>query len=170
MLGRKSRRKAREAKKATEETEDDNRSTTEASEEEDEETVKMSLFQRLFSPGSVETDVSDDDDDDSQSGTSLGSGTQYSEDLSESTEGQDESTCEYSATSSLIKFDKDLRARHRAACKYMTVGREYRSSSFVTLPNNSMTKSSVLIGIRVLIFLDRCFVAERQTSQGHQNF
>lgn len=78
---------------------------------------RMSLFQRLFTPESVETDVSDD----SESG-SLDSATHFSEmSGSEEDEENDESTAEPSTTSTMIKFDRDLRARHRGACKNMTV-------------------------------------------------
>ena len=78
---------------------------------------RMSLFQRLFAPESIETDVSGD----SESG-SFDSATNFT-DMSDGSEDEenDESTGEPSATSTMIKFDRDLRARHRGACKNMTV-------------------------------------------------
>ena len=44
-------------------------------------------------------------------------------DEDEESDANDESTAEASQTSTLVKFDRDLRARHRAACKNMTVRR-----------------------------------------------
>ncbi|KAG7354995.1 tetratricopeptide repeat family protein [Nitzschia inconspicua] len=83
---------------------------------------KMSLFHRLFAPGSMETDVSDDSQYDSQDSRSQYTDMTGSLDEDEE-DGHDESTGEPSASSTLIKFDRELRARHRAACKNMTSGK-----------------------------------------------
>ena len=82
---------------------------------------RMSLFHQLFAPDTMETDVSEDSQFDS-----LGSASQYTDmtgsiDEDDESEANDESTGEASQTSTLIKFDRDLRSRHRAACKNMTV-------------------------------------------------
>lgn len=87
---------------------------------------RKSMFQRLFAPDSVETDVSAEDDDDYShrtDGHSLDSATYYGSDDS----GSDDETDEPSATSTLLKFDRDLRARHRGACKNMTNGKYARA-------------------------------------------
>jgi hypothetical protein len=83
---------------------------------EDKEEGRMSLFQRLFAPESIDTDASGDSD----SG-SLDSATHFSDMSGSDDEDNDDSTQQASATSSMIKFDRDLRARHRGACKNMTV-------------------------------------------------
>jgi hypothetical protein len=88
--------------------------------EEKESKKHMSLFQRLFAPESLETDVSGDSD----SG-SLDSATHFTDDASGSDEENDESTGEPSTSSSAIKFDRELRARHRGACKNMTVRKTF---------------------------------------------
>lgn len=83
---------------------------------------KMSLFDRLFAPDSMESDVSEDSQFDSVDSRSQFSDTTESVDEEEDVRGEgDDSTGEPSATSTLIKFDRDLRARHRTACKNMTV-------------------------------------------------
>lgn len=79
---------------------------------------KMSLFHQLFAPGSLETDISEDSQFDS-----LGSASMYS-DMSGSLdeeEEEEESAAEVSDTSTQLKMDRELRARHRSACKNMTV-------------------------------------------------
>jgi hypothetical protein len=98
----------------------DDKTTTDISEEAPPDQGKMSLFHRLFAPGSMETDVSEDSQYDSQDSRSQFTDMTGSLD-EEDEEGHDDSTGEPSATSTLIKFDRDLRARHRAACKNMTV-------------------------------------------------
>jgi hypothetical protein len=118
MMGRKQSSVSKEKSK-----EDEGTTASAASEEPQEEEVgRMSLFHRLFAPDTMETDVSEDSQYDS-----LGSASQYTDvtgsidDEDDDSEVNDESTGEASQTSTLIKFDRDLRARHRAACKNMTV-------------------------------------------------
>jgi hypothetical protein len=101
-------------------TRDDDKTGTDVSDDDGGETAKTSLFHRLFAPDSIETDVSEDSDYDSQDSHSLCTDGTGSHDEDED-EDNDDSTGEPSATSTLIQFDKDLRARHRAACKNMTV-------------------------------------------------
>ena len=75
------------------------------------------FFNRLFSPGTIETDVSGEDYDTEIEG-SVGSATYYTDITGQSDDSSDES----SMGSTVIRFDKDLRAKHRNACKNMTVG------------------------------------------------
>ncbi len=99
----------------------------------------MSLFQRLFAPESIETDVSGD----SESG-SLDSATHFTDMSGSEEEDNDESTAEPSTTSTAIKFDRDLRARHRGACKNMTVRKLYRPyHEFKLIPGVAMHFDSV---------------------------
>jgi len=82
------------------------------------------FFDRLFSPGSIETDYSGDSDFDG----SVDSETIYTNmtgaSHSEDSEGLTE---ESSVGSTLIRFDKELRAKHRSACKSMTIGKYARA-------------------------------------------
>jgi len=74
---------------------------------------KGSMFQRLFAPMSADTSVSSASDErslESHSNVSMMSG---------SSNGSDESSC--SSSRSAQRFDRELRAKHRGACKYMTV-------------------------------------------------
>jgi len=81
------------------------------------------FFGRLFSPGTVDTDVSGSGDD-SQSDGSFGSRTFCSNtDISASETETDMSSSEESTSSDLIRFDRELRAKHRGACKNMTSGK-----------------------------------------------
>jgi hypothetical protein len=82
-----------------------------------------SLFQRLFAPGSLESEFSDDELSETES---MDSGTQFT-DMSGSVDSDSDSddSTEPSATSTQLKLDRDLRARHRAACKNMTVSVYY---------------------------------------------
>lgn len=80
------------------------------------EEEEMGFFERLFAPGTIDTDVSDDEDDET--------GTLYTDYTGES----DGDTYESSHGSTVIRFDKDLRAKHRSACKNMTVGTTHEES------------------------------------------
>lgn len=93
----------------------DTRSLT-ASESEEEvevEEVKASIFQRLFAPASAGTSYSQDDDGSAESEANLST-------LSVSTASHDTRDEETEKTG-LQKFDRELRTRHRGACKNMTV-------------------------------------------------
>lgn len=82
------------------------------------------FFSRLFfSPGSVDTDVSgsDDDGDESQSEGTLGTRTYCSTVSASETESDMSGSDEDSTSPDLIRFDRELRAKHRGACKNMTV-------------------------------------------------
>jgi len=84
------------------------------------------FFSRLFfSPGSVDTDVSgsDDDDDESQSEGTLGTRTYCSTVSASETESDMSGSDEDSTSPDLIRFDRELRAKHRGACKNMTGGK-----------------------------------------------
>ena len=72
-----------------------------------------SIFHRFFAPASIDTSVSSDGEDDH----SQGSDSSHSS-LSKSSEDTGESSC----SSTAQRFDRDLRSKHRAACKHMTVG------------------------------------------------
>ena len=93
-----------------------------------EKNEKKNLFQRLFSQDSDETEASDDDDDDDDHADdkTYGSGASatYYESDSDSDSDEEEHTEGPSTTaSSLLAFDRDLRARHRIACKNMASGK-----------------------------------------------
>ena len=75
------------------------------------------FFDRLFSPGTIETDVSGDDG--SEFDESVDSHTIFT-DITGHSEFSDEVSQETSGTA-LALFDKELRAKHRNACKNMTV-------------------------------------------------
>ena len=82
------------------------------------------FFGRLFSPGTVDTDVSGDDDSES-AGTSDDSATFLTDEKLSASESESDMSSdgdEASTSSSLIRFDRELRAKHRSACKNMTVG------------------------------------------------
>lgn len=80
------------------------------------------FFNRLFSPGTIDTDVSGEDYDTEIEG-SVGSATYYTDITGRSDGSSDES----SMGSTVIRFDKDLRAKHRNACKNMTIGKYGRA-------------------------------------------
>jgi hypothetical protein len=85
--------------------------------ESEEEAKAGSIFQRLFAPASVGTSYSQDDDGSAGSETHLST-------LSASTASHDSSDGETENQDSKVdlqKFDRELRARHRGACKNMTV-------------------------------------------------
>jgi hypothetical protein len=115
--------KSKQATMSENKAKEDNKSVTDVSDDEIVEQGKTSLFQRLFAPDSVETDVSDDSEYDSQDSRSHFTDVTGSHDEDDDEE-HDDSTAERSTTSSVIQFDKDLRTRHRAACKNMTVSQE----------------------------------------------
>lgn len=74
-----------------------------------------SIFERLFAPASLDTSVSSDSNgDQSQDSRS------YVSSLSGSSEGTDDDTS-CSSLRSVQRFDRRLRAKHRSACKSMTV-------------------------------------------------
>jgi hypothetical protein len=91
----------------------DTRSLATAESEEEVEEVKASIFQRLFAPASAGTSYSQDDDGSAESEANLST-------LSVSTASHD-SRDEESEKTGLHKFDRELRTRHRGACKNMTV-------------------------------------------------
>lgn len=91
-------------------------------EDEDKESGKASMFERLFAPHSVGTSVSSESDDDDHS---LGSQSNQST-ISGSSEESGESSV--SSVDSIQRFDRELRAKHRAACKNMTVSDDSRTS------------------------------------------
>ena len=127
--------------------EDEPTTVSDASERPQEQAGRMSLFHRLFAPDTMETDVSEDSQFDS-----LGSASQYTDmsgsiDEYEESDANDESTAESSQTSTLVKFDRDLRARHRAACKNMTV----RKTDSVCGGNSAAHQSCALT-----LFLFKC--------------
>jgi hypothetical protein len=87
--------------------------SVESQESADQETGKVgSMFQRLFAPLSADTSVSSDSDDD----RSLGSNDST---ISGSSSESGQSSC--SSMQSIQRFDRELRAKHRRACKNMTV-------------------------------------------------
>ena len=96
------------------------------------EEEEVGFFDRLFSPGTIDTDVSGDED--TEFDGSLGSGTIYTD----MTGRSDEDSDDFSTVSTLMRFNKELRAKHRSACKNMTVGTYlsqllFRSRSIVCL-------------------------------------
>jgi len=76
------------------------------------EEEEMGFFESLFAPGTIDTDVSGDEYD-TELDNSVDSGTIYS---------GSEGFTEESDASAVMRFDKELRAKHRSACKNMTVG------------------------------------------------
>jgi len=70
------------------------------------------FFDRLFNPGTIDTDISGESEFDE----SVDSQTIFTD------QSSDEESIETSG-SALAMFDKDLRARHRNACKSMTIGK-----------------------------------------------
>lgn len=79
--------------------------------DESDEEEQMGFFESLFAPGTIDTDVSGDEYD-TELENSVGSGTIYS---------GSEGLTEASDVSAVMRFDKELRAKHRSACKNMTV-------------------------------------------------
>lgn len=102
----------------------DGKSSSKIAEEEEEEN---GFFGRLFFPGTVDTSVSENtgDDYDSDFDESFGSATYFSDFSGDSESG--ESSAASSTGTSLIRFDRELRAKHRAACKSMTIGKYARA-------------------------------------------
>ena len=86
------------------------------------------FFDRLFNPGTIDTDISGESEFDER----VDSQTIFTD------QSSDEESIETSG-SALAMFDKDLRARHRNACKSMTV----------SMPNS---KNSTLFRIVILPF------------------
>lgn len=84
----------------------------------EEKRPRKNLFDRLFSQDSMDSGEYSDERDDA---CSVGSETYYESD-SDSDSDEDE-TEGPSAASSLLRFDRDMRARHRNACKNMTNGK-----------------------------------------------
>jgi hypothetical protein len=84
---------------------------------ETEEEGKTSIFQRLFAPGSVDTSVSSQSNEDD----SAGSETNLSTLSGSSGESDDGSSDNSDSEGGLQRFDRELRAKHRGACKNMTV-------------------------------------------------
>lgn len=97
------------------EKEDNDTSEGEETEEEVADGQDKSIFHQFFAPGSLDTSVSSDD---------------QSEDsrLTSSSGDSGASSC----SSSVLRFDRDLRAKHRAACKQMTVRQRGLLSRFGT--------------------------------------
>jgi hypothetical protein len=78
------------------------------------------FFGRLFSPGTVDTDISGDD---SEFDGSIDSRTCYTDMSGSDMSDTDISSSDENSTSTaMIRFDRELRAKHRGACKNMTVG------------------------------------------------
>jgi hypothetical protein len=97
----------------------------------DAEEEPQGFFDRLFNPGTIDTDVSGDENETEFDGSEC-SGTIYTDMTGTSASNvSDESSAE-----SLARFDKELRAKHRSACKNMTVSVEfvYINSPVVRLP------------------------------------
>lgn len=78
------------------------------------EPEKASMFERLFAPASLDTSVSSHSDDDQSMGSKSNLST-----LSGSTDGSGDSSD--SSSAGIRQFDRELRAKHRGACKNMTV-------------------------------------------------
>ena len=80
------------------------------------------FFGRLFSPGTVDTDVSGNSgEEDSEFDDSIDSGTIYT-DMTGASQSESDGSSEASSTgSTMMRFDRELRAKHRGACKNMTV-------------------------------------------------
>ena len=112
------------AKKDKERVRLSRRSNEEDSDIEEEE---LGFFDRLFSPGTIDTNYSDYEDD-TQFDGSVDSGT--CTDMTGSVES-DGFTEDSSTASTNIRFDKELRAKHRSACKNMTVGISFSFCDFV---------------------------------------
>ena len=85
------------------------------------EVEELGFFERLFSPGTVDTDISEYEG--TEFGDSVDDETIYTE--------EDSDTSESSTGSNFERFDKELRGKHRSACKNMTVGILRRSCSYV---------------------------------------
>lgn len=85
------------------------------------EEEEVGFFDRLFSPGTIDTDVSGDEE--TEFDGSLGSGTIYTD----MTGRSDEDSDDFSTVSTLMRFNKELRAKHRSACKNMTIGKYARA-------------------------------------------
>jgi hypothetical protein len=88
--------------------------------------LKTGIFRQFFSPGTADTSGSETNDDEStESGTRL-STISASTGSMDSSDGEDVDRRSSRRSSrrpsnSTQKFDRDLRARHRGACKNMTV-------------------------------------------------
>jgi len=80
------------------------------------------FFGRLFSPGTVDTDVSGNSgEEDSAFDDSIDSGTIYT-DMTGGSQSESDGSSDASTTgSTMMRFDRELRAKHRGACKNMTV-------------------------------------------------
>lgn len=88
----------------------------------DAEEEPQGFFDRLFNPGTIDTDVSGDENETEFDGSEC-SGTIYTDMTGTSASNvSDESSAE-----SLARFDKELRAKHRSACKNMTIGKYARA-------------------------------------------
>ncbi len=96
---------------AKEKTENQSVATVDTS---DKESTKGTMFERLFAPQSADTSVSSASDDE----RSLESHSNVST-LSGTSGGSDDSSC--SSSRSTHRFDRELRAKHKNACKNMTV-------------------------------------------------
>lgn len=99
---------------ANEKTENQSVTTVETSDKSEKESPKGNMFERLFAPQSADTSVSSATDDD----RSLDSRSNLST-LSGSSNDSDNSSC--SSARSTQRFDRELRAKHKNACKNMTV-------------------------------------------------
>ena len=86
--------------------------------EEAKDKPSTSMFQRLFSPQTEDDDTSASSASDDQS---EGSHSDRST-ISGSSRGSDGSSCD--SVQSIQRFDRELRAKHRSACKNMTVRKE----------------------------------------------
>jgi hypothetical protein len=85
------------------------------------------FFGRLFSPGTVDTDVSGDDI--TEFDGSVDSRTCYTDMSGSDMSDTDISSSDENSTSTaMIRFDRELRTKHRGACKNMTVGNSFLGS------------------------------------------
>ena len=98
-----------------------------SSKEESRGANKAGIFRQLFSPGSAATSGSESNDDTAGSAESETRVSTLSGSMSGSVDSSDDddagrkSRRSRKASNSAYKFDRDLRARHRGACKNMTV-------------------------------------------------
>ena len=132
------------------------RSKSYASEESEErEEGGKTMFQRIFMGGSGGSSESYDD--------SVGSATLDTDSASEYTGGDqtDDGSDgpEEESGRGMQKFDRELRAKHRAACKNMTVSFRCRNRP---LKQNTASFSDCFLPLPLCI--------EREISKGNQNF
>jgi hypothetical protein len=108
-------------------------SRTYVSEESEEDDAKNSIFHRLFLQAANGGSISKSDDGESDGSRTLVSETESASSSDDQTEGADSAGQENSEEDrELQKFDRELRAKHRGACKNMTVSTNLKISPSAT--------------------------------------